>query len=985
MSSSGTDCIALPGRPLLTRSGALSVFTSGLVLLGCSPGMDPGAGPDGGSRNDAGSSDDRDAGSPDRETDSTGRDTVPEPDAGSDIGPPEIYKTQTIGPGGGTVSFEGATLVVPPGALAANVEVRVTVAAATRAGYNLYSSVFRFEPAGTSFARPVSLSLPFSGDANLATVFWSRRSGTGFDRLGGVPSGNTVTAPISHFSEGFVADGVAYTEQGDRSCTRVGLFEGRSGVGNIPLAAGGTADLSSAIALLFSVQDCQGRPIRGLGPDDFALKENGSPLSVEANRTALSADGLQIFASLVLDLSSSTLPHLPEVIAGAKSFVAQLHALDARPHVSIEVFAGDAELTRWQAPTLDSGVLNERLDAAGTFSPGDPSSTNLYGAVLDAVERIKADQAAFRERNRGGAFTAGFVVLFTDGQDTTGLKTRAAAIAAAKGPGTEVMAVALESADFDSAAHTTLKEMTEDRVLVTPQAALLDREFAALAHRIAALQSAAYVLGYCTPKRANSHTVSIEVVGSTTQQAGEYTFDATDFRPGCSSTQFHDVCLGKDCGGVGCGYCDDRTTGCDASFVCVNSCQPAVKCGGAVFTNPQGYQQTCDDMPVSTTCGATCVDVTGDEANCGTCGTVCPASFVCARGSCACPTGQDVCGGTCVDLRTDPASCGACGVSCGESGSCAGGHCSELFAAPASYVYQVERSGPHLYWADSSGLKRKPVAGGPVETVGTIGGGWHASTGLKLVGATGYFMMVPSSATSVVLFRASLAGGMAEEVIRFGSFTAAFTIDATHVYWVFSDSTGQPGWVHRSPLAGGAAQVLASGLAPGGHLEVRDGYVYWDSDGYLMRVPVTGGAAAQFFKLPSGSSRALPSNAEHLYFSSDRLLARRAWSGGAVETVFPSNSPTHHSSGSPLGVDATHLYFTGLEGPVPPPPAPRPGPWVPPPPPPKQLLVKAPLSGTGIGTTLAFAPFIYARGIAVDATHVYYVRGDGFAIMRTLK
>jgi xyloglucan-specific endo-beta-1,4-glucanase len=71
-------------------------------------------------------------------------------------------------------------------------------------------------------------------------------------------------------------------------------------------------------------------------------------------------------------------------------------------------------------------------------------------------------------------------------------------------------------------------------------------------------------------------------------------------------------------------------------------------------------------------CGANqaCVDVLSNAANCGACGTACPAGGACANGVCSCPTGQTACAGKCVDLTSDEKNCGACGTTCSGTTSC---------------------------------------------------------------------------------------------------------------------------------------------------------------------------------------------------------------------------------------------------------------------------------------------------------------------------
>lgn len=545
--------------------------------------------------------------------------------------------TQRIGPSGGSVTVGCVTLTVPAGALSADVDVKLTsTTERPPAGYETYSPVVRIEPAMTALAAPASLSLCFNGNAQLATVFLSREGTTGYERRGGVVMGNSITAPISRFGDAFVANGVEYVDPANRNCANLTLLEGRSGgLGTVSLPDGGTANLSSSVALMFRAEDCYGRPLTGLTSDDFVVKEDDAPLSVEANKTILPTPGLQVFASLVLDMSSSTQPNVMQLITAAKAFVTRVQGGSLRVPISIQLFAGEPTLREWQAPTLDTAKLLQKLDDVATYTPMDPASTNLYGAVIDALSRSATAQNAFRQRNAGGAFSTGYVILFTDGQDTTGLKTRMEALTAAKASPDTLVAVALNTPDFTAAAQGALNELTSGdasdgkNVLVSDNAARLATDFDAVAYRIAGLSTGAYLLGYCSPKRAGQHSVAVELANATTRQRAEWSFSATGFSPGCSSDAFGAVCQDasgrKECGGLACGSCDDRVAKCNTSTLrCDSYCLgPPAACGGTMITNPLGYEQTCADRQEATSCGGSCADLNSDALNCGACGNSC--------------------------------------------------------------------------------------------------------------------------------------------------------------------------------------------------------------------------------------------------------------------------------------------------------------------------------------------------------------------------
>ncbi len=121
---------------------------------------------------------------------------APTPDAGMAGG--------TIGPEGGSLTAGGAQLTVPAGALAEATALTVSETAAAPVGpWQRLSPVYRFGPAGTTFAAPVTVRIAFTGGGGAPTLFWTE--GDGFVALPGARvDGDAVVAEVTHFSEGFV-------------------------------------------------------------------------------------------------------------------------------------------------------------------------------------------------------------------------------------------------------------------------------------------------------------------------------------------------------------------------------------------------------------------------------------------------------------------------------------------------------------------------------------------------------------------------------------------------------------------------------------------------------------------------------------------------------------------------------------------------------------------------------------------------------------
>ncbi|MCC7542972.1 MAG: hypothetical protein IT379_42545 [Deltaproteobacteria bacterium] len=141
-----------------------------------------------------------------------------------------------------------------------------------------------------------------------------------------------------------------------------------------------------------------------------------------------------------------------------------------------------------------------------------------------------------------------------------------------------------------------------------------------------------------------------------------------------------EVCLAGECGD----RCDPLTTcptGCADLQSDPNNCG---SCGTVVPVGfiCQGGMQVCP--PGTQDCGGTCVAL-NDPNNCGACGTVCAAPtpaclFDIGTGTASCqsdcPSGQTRCGASCVNTSADNGNCGGCGLSCGGGSSCMMGACS---------------------------------------------------------------------------------------------------------------------------------------------------------------------------------------------------------------------------------------------------------------------------------------------------------------------
>jgi hypothetical protein len=114
--------------------------------------------------------------------------------------------TQTIGPEGGQIVVDGATVTFAKSAVTSAQAITITASTTTAPdGFVALSRVYTCEPSGLNFGAQVTMQMQFTPDGSPATMFWSSATNPTFAELANVEtSGNTMTATVAHFSSGFV-------------------------------------------------------------------------------------------------------------------------------------------------------------------------------------------------------------------------------------------------------------------------------------------------------------------------------------------------------------------------------------------------------------------------------------------------------------------------------------------------------------------------------------------------------------------------------------------------------------------------------------------------------------------------------------------------------------------------------------------------------------------------------------------------------------
>ena len=147
------------------------------------------------------------------------------------------------------------------------------------------------------------------------------------------------------------------------------------------------------------VYDKAGRFVRGLGPKDIEVLEDGVPQDVSYFREASGAgdERIPLSIALVLDCSGSMRHNMHFLQEAALTFVNKLQEVDSALVISFnETIKGSAEFSG------DSGRLEQFVESLEAWG-----GTSLYDAIHYGLERVK---------NQPGRKA---LLVFTDGADTT--------------------------------------------------------------------------------------------------------------------------------------------------------------------------------------------------------------------------------------------------------------------------------------------------------------------------------------------------------------------------------------------------------------------------------------------------------------------------------------------------------------------------------------------------------------------------------------
>lgn len=255
------------------------------------------------------------------------------------------------------------------------------------------------------------------------------------------------------------------------------------------------------VNMLFQVLDKNYKGVTGLyDKNKYIITENGSPLSVEAKPVidTFGSIPFTIKTVLLLDISSSVEGMVADIKNAA---IEMINNKSDKQEIAIYTFDSKSKV-------IQNFTTNKNLLINGIKSIPETnlvSSTNIYGTLID-VSNLYKDAYNLNQ------ITQGSIVLFTDGNETTGSKTLSEAQYAL---GTKkVFVLGLKSQDLD---EQNLKTLSSDGSIVyANNITEVKDKFLEIQNDIIRLSKSVYWLYYQSPKRGNNvHDLEIRIKDNT--------------------------------------------------------------------------------------------------------------------------------------------------------------------------------------------------------------------------------------------------------------------------------------------------------------------------------------------------------------------------------------------------------------------------------------------------------------------------------------
>lgn len=286
------------------------------------------------------------------------------------------------------------------------------------------------------------------------------------------------------------------------------------------------------ISMLIKVKTCQGTPLTDVTIANFTILENDESISASESRPDIfpSEQTFQAITLLLLDISASVVNSggLAELKDAAQGFVTSLFGSSVASKLAIYWFDGSAEIFPLSHFSSDQAELLNSIERL-TDSTASDDSTNLHGAIVSGLKLLEQEEQELK--TRGLSFVLSSLVIFTDGTDRASRVDEAIALEAIQNASatTLVQTVGLGS----EISENKLRQLGRDGFEYASKAEQIQEAFERAAERISRESKSYYLLRYCSPRRAGSHQLTVQLRLGNQTGAFRQAFSAEGFEAGC--------------------------------------------------------------------------------------------------------------------------------------------------------------------------------------------------------------------------------------------------------------------------------------------------------------------------------------------------------------------------------------------------------------------------------------------------------------------
>jgi hypothetical protein len=280
----------------------------------------------------------------------------------------------------------------------------------------------------------------------------------------------------------------------------------------------------SNVALYFSVETREGLPVPGLTAESFRIYEDDRLISpFESKQTILNPEVTVVsYIVLLLDMSGSITESgsLPALIDAAGSFAERI---TRKHHVAVYGFDGGAELIPVVDFSTSHAAVQRGLSRLSHKRAKDPS-TNLNGAVVESVKVLEKQMSRSKQPLRFGT-----LVIFTDGTDRAHRVTEDAMFDVLDEASVNVFVIGVGG----EISVDQLAKLGRTGFVQAAEMTAISTAFDDVAALIEAAGKKFYLLSYCSPARAGTHTLKVEVETAGRGGSLDTPFNADGFGPKC--------------------------------------------------------------------------------------------------------------------------------------------------------------------------------------------------------------------------------------------------------------------------------------------------------------------------------------------------------------------------------------------------------------------------------------------------------------------